>query len=262
MCVWNDTLIEGWIYVEQNITSSFPITTSSSSLSTATTNSTPTENSATTYTYTSSADISTGPRAQVTAVPATPASASSSQTVSTTTVTKESTQTSWNGRGPPNKSFDDDDDNDDSSQTNHKIRKRQLQKRQSSSSGSSSSSATATDSDGDNDDGNEMLTPEQEEALDTYHGLPPYPYLIKIEERRVPEGVDGNVPYCQQFQLLNSGELVPFTDGNYPNGIKFDLTETPPAYSAYDETASVSMKARSRKRQSPANACHCEWWAE
>jgi hypothetical protein len=179
--------------------------------------------------------------------------------VSTTTVTKESTQTSWNGRGPPNKSFDDDDDDDDhdSSQTNHKIRKRQLQRRQS----SSSSSSTATDSN-DGDDGDEMLTPEQEEALDTYHGLPPYPYLIKIEERRVPEGVDGNVPYCQQFQLLNSGELVPFTDGNYPNGIKFDLSETPPAYSAYDENASVGMKARSRKRQSPANACHCEWWAE
>jgi hypothetical protein len=259
MCVWNDTLIEGWIYVEQNITSSFPMTTSSSPLSTPTTNSTPTENSATTYTYASSSDISTGPRAQVTAARATSASASSSQTVSTTTVTKESTQTPWNGRGPPNKSFDDDGDDDDSSQTNHKIRKRQLQKRQSS---SSSSSVTTTDSNDDDDDGDEMLTPEQEEALDTYHGLPPYPYLIKIEERRVPEGVDGNVPYCQQFQLLNSGELVPFTDGNYPNGIKFDLTETPPAYSAYDENASVGMKARSEKRQSPANACHCEWWAE
>jgi hypothetical protein len=107
------------------------------------------------------------------------------------------------------------------------------------------------------------LSPEQEEALDTYHGLPPYPYLIKIEERRVPE-IDGNVPYCQQYQLLNSGELVPFTNNAYPNGIKFDLSEQPPAYSAYDENASfsTSSNSRSRKRQTPQNACHCEWWAE
>ena len=260
MCVWNDTLIEGWIYVEQNITSSFPITTSSSLSSTPTTNSTPSENTATTYTSDSTSGISTGPRAQVTAALA--ASATASQTASTTTVTTVSTQTSWNGRGPPSK-FDDDDDYDDSSETGHKLRRGQLQRRQSSSSSSSSSSSTSatTDGDGDGDNDNNNLTPEQEEALDTYHGLPPYPYLIKIEERRVPE-VDGNVPYCQQFQLLNSGELVPFTNNAYPNGIKFDLAEQPPAYSAYDENASFSTTSRSRKRQTPQNACHCEWWAE
>jgi hypothetical protein len=252
MCVWNDTLIEGWIYVEQNITSNLPITTSSSSLSTPTSNSNPTENTVSTYTPDSSAAISTGPRAQVTAALATSAVASSRQEPATTTVTTVSTQTSWNGRGPPpDKSFYDDDDDDDySSQTGHKDRKRQVQKRQ------TNSSSTTVDG---NDEG---LTPDQEEALDTYHGLPPYPYLIKIEERRVPEGVNGNVPYCQQFQLLNSGELVPFTDQNYPDGIKFDLTEQPPAYSAYDENASVSMSSRPTKRQTSPNACHCEWWAQ
>jgi len=255
MCVWNDTLIEGWIYVEQNITSSFPITTSSSLSSTPTANSTPSDNSATTYTSASTSNVSTGPRAQVTAALAT--SASASHTASTMTVTTVSTQTPWNGRGPPNK-FDDDGDYDVSSETAHKLRRRQLQRRQSTS--SSGSSTAATDDDGNNDNGN-LLTPEQEEALDTYHGLPPYPYLIKIEERRVPE-VDGNVPYCQQFQLLNSGELVPFTNNAYPDGIKFDLAEQPPAYSAYDENASLSATSRSRKRQEPQNACHCEWWAE
>jgi hypothetical protein len=115
--------------------------------------------------------------------------------------------------------------------------------------------------DGDGDNDNDNLTPEQEEALDTYHGLPSYPYLIKIEERRVPEA-DGNIPYCQQYQLLNSGELVPFTNSAYPNGIKFDLNEQPPAYSAYDENASFSASSRSRKRQTSQNACHCEWWTQ
>lgn len=264
MCVWNDTLIEGWIYVEQNITSSFPITTSSSPLSTSTTNSTPAENTGSTYTSASKSDLSSEQRAQVTAALATSATASSSQTASTTTVTKVATQTPWSGRGPPpNKSSDDDDDYDDSNETGHKHRRRQLQRRQNtsgstSSTSSSSSSSTTTDGDGNNYD-EQRLTPEQEEALDTYHGLPPYPYLIKIEERRVPE-VDGNVPYCQQFQLLNSGELVPFTNNAYPNGIKFDLAEQPPAYSAYDENPTLGV-SRSRKRQTPQNACHCEWWA-
>lgn len=265
MCVWNDTLIEGWIYVEQNITSSFPITTSSSLTATPTGNSTPAENTASTYTAASTSEITTGPRAQVTAALAT--SASASQTASTTTVTTVSTQTSWGGRGRPEKFNSDDDDHDESSETGHKRRRRDLQRRQSSSSStsssSSSSSSSATTIDDGNDNNDYLLSPEQEDALDTYHGLPPYPYLIKIEERRVPE-VDGNVPYCQQYQLLNSGELVPFTNNAYPNGIKFDLAEQPPAYSAYDENPSFNPNpnSRSRKRQTPQNACHCEWWAQ
>jgi len=259
MCVWNDTLIEGWIYVEQNITSSFPASTTSSL--TTTTNSTPTANAATTYTSASMSDMTAGPHAQVTAALAT--SASASQTASTTTVTTVSTQTSWNNRGRPDKFDNDhDDDDDDSSETGHKLRRRQLQRRQSSSSSSSSSGTSSSTDDDDTNDNDYLLSPEQEDALDTYHGLPAYPYLIKIEERRVPE-VDGNVPYCQQYQLLNSGELVPFTNNIYPNGIKFDLAEQPPAYSAYDENPSFGPNSQSRKRQAPpSNACHCEWWAE
>lgn len=257
MCVWNDTLIEGWIYVEQNITSSYPMTTTSSLSGTPTSNSTPTDLSLSTYTTTSTSAGMTAASTGSTSV--------SSLTASTTTVTKVATQTPWDGRGhPPNKSFDDDDD--DSSETSgHKLRRRQLSQLL-----SSSTTTGGNSSSNDDDDDDELLSPEQEEALDTYHGLPPYPYLIKIEERRVPEGSDGNVPYCQQYQLLNSGELVPFTDGTYPNGIKFNLGEQPPAYSAYDKNAyeesasySAGAKSRSRKRQqTPSNACHCEWWAQ
>jgi hypothetical protein len=265
MCVWNNTLIEGWIYVEQNITSSFPITTSSSSLSTPTTNSTPLENSVSTYTTpTSTSAVDTGPRAQLspTAVPS--SVTSSGLSTWTTTVTQVSTTSpdTWTkGRGPPPGAFSDDDDNDhESSKTeDDTLRRRNLERRQSSSDYSSVvDDHNADGDDDDDDDGN--LTPEQEEALDTYHGLPPYPYLIKIEERRIPE--EGNTPYCQQFQLLDNGELSPYSDPAHPSGIKFEIAEQPPAYSAYDENMSISGTVRSRKRDSPINACHCEWWAE
>ena len=211
VCVWNDTLIEGWIYVEQSIRSSLTITTSSSSPSTSTSNVNPTEKTSNTNTSGSLAVISTEPRAQVTTALATSAVASSSQ-------------------------------------TGYEDRKRHLQKRQ-----TAESRATL-------DDNDERLSADQEEALDTYHNLPPYPYLIKIEERRVP--IDGSVPYCQQFQMLDNGDLSPLSTPDHPNGITFELAEQPPAYSAYDENASVGITSRSTKRQTSANACHCEWWAQ
>ena len=168
------------------------------------------------------------------------------------------TSDSWNHRGPPPGAFD--DENRESSGTEDEtLRRRTLERRQSSADYSSVIDDHNEDNDDDDeDDGN--LTPEQEEALDTYHGLPPYPYLIKIEERRIPE--DGNTPYCQQFQLLDNGELSPYSDPAHPSGIKFEIAEQPPAYSAYDENIGVNTKLRQRKRDPSTNACHCEWWAE
>jgi hypothetical protein len=198
MCVWNDTLIEGWIYTEQNVTS----TTSSSPPSTPNSNSKPTESIVPTSTSDSSA----------------------------TTTLPASTVAS-------------------SSQRDYTDRKRQLQRRQ-----TTSSSITL-------DDNEEELITDRSETLDYYHSLARYPHPIKIEERRVNKYADGNAPYCQLFQLLDS-ELQPFTDQNYPNGIKFDLSETPPDYTAYHQNASASTTSRSTKRQTQANACHCEWWAQ
>jgi hypothetical protein len=152
-----------------------------------------------------------------------------------------------------------DDDDHESSETGDGIsRKRQLERRQSSADYSSVINDHNDDEDDDDDDG--ILTPEQEEALDTYHGLPPYPYLIKIEERRIPE--EGNTPYCQQFQLLDNGELSPYSDPANPTGIKFEIAEQPPAYSAYDDNMSIRANLRTKKRDPSTNACHCEWWAE
>jgi hypothetical protein len=262
MCIWNNTLIEGWIYVEQNITSSFPITTSSSLLSTPTANSTPPENTVSTYTTpTATSAVDTGPRAQFSPTTIPTAITSSGHTTLTTTIVQVSTTTpdSWTkNRGPPPGVFDDDDH--ESSETGDGIsRKRQLERRQSSADYSSVINDHNDDEDDDEDDDG-ILTPEQEEALDTYHGLPPYPYLIKIEERRIPE--EGNTPYCQQFQLLDNGELSPYSDPANPTGIKFEIAEQPPAYSAYDDNMSIRANLRTKKRDPSTNACHCEWWAE
>jgi len=260
MCIWNNTLIEGWIYVEQNITSSFPMTTSSSSLSTPTSNSTPLDNTASTSaTSTPTPAVDTQPRAEVSPTAFTTSVSSSSRSTFTKTVVQTSTTTpdAWtNGRGPPPGMFSDDDDSGQAEDSTLR-RRSKLESRQSN---SVVADHDDDDDDDDEDDDDEDLTAEQEEALDTYHGLPPYPYLIKIEERRIPE--DGNTPYCQQYQLLENGELSPYSDLSHPSGIKIEFAEQPPAYSAYDENISISGKLRSRKRDPSANACHCEWWAE
>ena len=93
MCIWNNTLIEGWIYVEQNITSSFPITTSSSSISMPTANSTPTESTVfSSATYPATSAVDTGPRAQFSPT-SVPAVTSSGHSTWTTTVIQVSTTT-------------------------------------------------------------------------------------------------------------------------------------------------------------------------
>jgi hypothetical protein len=168
------------------------------------------------------------------------------------------TPDSWKNRGPPPGAFDD-DDHESSETEDETLRRRNLERRQTSADYSSVIDDHNDDGDDDDDDDG-ILTPEQEEALDTYHGLPPYPYLIKIEERRIPE--DGNTPYCQQFQLLDNGELSPYSDPAHPSGIRFEIAEQPPAYSAYDENIGVGTRLRQRKRDPSTNACHCEWWAE
>lgn len=264
MCIWNDTLIEGWIYVDQNITSSFPISTSLPPSSTATSNSTPTENTASTYTTPlSTSDVLSGPRAQLSPTGLTTSVSSGSTSTMTVTQISTTTPATWTkGRGPPPGKFSDDDYYDDDGETSgHKLRRDGLEAR---ATGSAVDLDIAVvddndDDDDDNDDDN-GLTPEEEEALDTYHGLPPYPYLIKIEERRVPE--EGNTPYCQQFQLLDSNDLVPYSDEANPTGVRFEMPEQPPPYSAYEDTHTFSEKSRLRKRDPPSRACHCEWWAE
>ncbi|PSN67357.1 hypothetical protein BS50DRAFT_390080 [Corynespora cassiicola Philippines] len=102
-------------------------------------------------------------------------------------------------------------------------------------------------------------------------GLPrmaPYPRVVKIEERRLPQSPQ---PYCQKMRLLDSGQVTPATDGNeYPIIIKLqvddpsyaDFYDTDPLPTTTSDSSDSSDDKRKRdlkKRRDPANACHCQW---
>ena len=96
--------------------------------------------------------------------------------------------------------------------------------------------------------------------------VPPYPRVIKIEERRLMD--NAIKPYCIQMQVLDDGGInsVPDSSGN-PITIQLDEYE-PPAQNSVQlgpkkrETRSNDFFASEgdemRKRQSESD-CHCEW---
>jgi len=122
--------------------------------------------------------------------------------------------------------------------------------------------------------------------------LPVFPYIVKIEERRIPN--NPIEPYCQKMQLLNDGRLGPVGDasGNpivvqlnekdtspsalqsmlqagpshvptsaseyeSRNMVDFDDSDGSNQYSDYE----VTSKTRSLpwKRADPPGSCHCQW---
>jgi len=86
--------------------------------------------------------------------------------------------------------------------------------------------------------------------------LLPYPRIVKVEERRLPGSPQ---PVCQQMQLLDSRELAPAYD-EAGNPIIVILQETDPSMSQFSQAAaSASGAAGKRKRDDPADACHCQW---
>ncbi|KAF1953608.1 hypothetical protein CC80DRAFT_357507, partial [Byssothecium circinans] len=96
--------------------------------------------------------------------------------------------------------------------------------------------------------------------------LPPYPRIVKIEERRLPGAPQ---PYCQKMQLLDNGKLSPTTGGNggavivflqeqNPNMQNFlQVRPTSPAPSSSNTAGKV--KRQLKKRVDPSDACHCQW---
>ena len=84
--------------------------------------------------------------------------------------------------------------------------------------------------------------------------LPSYPYVAKLEERRIP---GSPAPYCQKVQILNNGQAVPLTDPETGNIYTVNLQETDPGTAAY---ASVGLTSKAkRKRTIVPGACHCQW---
>ncbi|KAK4978524.1 hypothetical protein LTR66_010540 [Elasticomyces elasticus] len=97
---------------------------------------------------------------------------------------------------------------------------------------------------------NRRNTLEERDAddLPTSGGIP---YIVKIEERRVPNSVVQ--PYCVQMQVLENGYAGVVSDQHGP--IQFKLKESDPSFAAYE--ARESSKRRSKR--DPAGGCHCQW---
>jgi hypothetical protein len=103
-----------------------------------------------------------------------------------------------------------------------------------------------------------------------YPRLSPYPRIVKIEERRLPESTPA---YCQKMRLYDTGIVLPVTDNN-EQPIIIALQENDPSFDAFlqaDAAPSSSSSSsassnittkRSRsveKRTEPLGACHCQW---
>ena len=204
-CVFNNTFLEAFIYVQQPTTTSY-------------------SNTSTTHAPTSSASD-----AAVSAAAATSASSISggeswansewrkTATISRT-VTNPTTTATYVGAATAIHSWEDghgfhyDDDNDDD---NHSKRKRW-----------------------------------NEQA---YSQLQTYPYLVKIEERRLPN--NPTQPYCQKYQILDDGTYNWVADET-GDSIIVNLQEDDPDYSEYQSAGIAGSKD---KRQNVPGGCHCQW---
>jgi hypothetical protein len=91
--------------------------------------------------------------------------------------------------------------------------------------------------------------------------MPPYPRIVKIEERRLP---NSQQPYCQQMVLLDDGKIAPATFGGNGFPKKILLQESDPSYDEYyaaRATASSNSKREVdlQRRTDPSDSCHCQW---
>ena len=84
---------------------------------------------------------------------------------------------------------------------------------------------------------------------------PQYPYVVKIEERRLPGSPH---PYCNQVVVLNNWDWNWATDEE-GNQITIMLTEQDPTYHSYVAEGEAGKKARLRKRKEVPGECHCQW---
>ena len=224
-CVWNKTLIETFIYVQQpvplNYTDSFPPSAYPTSTAESA-NTTAVPPVATTAVVSGSA-LSTATSSGPTATTGVPLTGSFTMTISnpstTTTVTAASSAISHGGY-PPWVRPDGDNDGDD-----HKTKiKRWHRLRQS----------------------------------DMYDTLALYPYIVKIEERRLANNTIQ--PYCQQYQILDNGEYNWVADASN-NPIIIPLNEQDPPYAAYVSAGASGFNTDGNNKRQLPNSCHCQWWS-
>lgn len=84
-----------------------------------------------------------------------------------------------------------------------------------------------------------------------------YPFLVKIEERRLPGSPR---PYCNQIQVLYDYNWGWAIDAN-GDQITIQLTEQDPDYHAYvqDGEAEPLRRHRLRRSETVPGECHCQW---
>jgi hypothetical protein len=90
--------------------------------------------------------------------------------------------------------------------------------------------------------------------------VPPYPRIVKIEERRLP---DSPQPYCQRMVLLENGKIAPAQNGN-GDASKILLQAVDPSYEEYYAAQATATSGSKRgiaaqRRSDPSDSCHCQW---
>ena len=105
----------------------------------------------------------------------------------------------------------------------------------------------------DNDSGDDASSPPDE------YDMPIYPYLMKVEERRVPNSPQ---PYCVQYQVLDNGNYNWVPDANQQQ-IVIQLTEDDPPYVPYKPPPTTNTRRARLRRDGmasdPPGCCRCQW---
>lgn len=217
-CVWNETLLEGFIYVTESLTTTTSMT----------------------QTINSSVMPSTSPPSSPALATATPTSTDAGVAntfvpsgrpaggpIITSTLTHKMTTATYTG---PASGF-----------TPWSFSVKEAAKQGPKDAGPPESHPKRDDGDGDGDVANPM---------DQWTQLPKFPFLVKLEERRV-EGAP--TPYCQQYQILDNGHANWISDDN-GKPVIVQLDEQDPDYDRGARTPNRMMQ-----RRSVPNACHCQW---
>ncbi|KAK4956854.1 hypothetical protein LTR10_006382 [Elasticomyces elasticus] len=211
-CVWNNTMMEGFIYVQQQVASSYVLTSM-------------------TATSTSNATAATATTATTTTSPA----RGSPTSIITTTVTGASSTETFTGPAEKISAWSSYVASHQAAQTD-------------------GAGAGAGDDDG-NGGGHRKRQIDDDDAAAPLAELQTYPYIVKIEERRL-EGNTVN-PYCQQYQILDNGDYNWVADDN-GDAIMIQLQEDDPSYAAY-QSAGVAGSSKINSRGIVPGGCHCQW---
>lgn len=91
--------------------------------------------------------------------------------------------------------------------------------------------------------------------------LPPYPKVIKIEERRMPRG-NYDQPYCVQMRISGDGVTAVPVKGEDGNAVVITLDESSGTTTSGKRDAAREVRAWELGRRESLQDCHCGWVAE